>query len=153
MIVINLLPHMRTIYTGRTACFIALFCLGFFCFWKRCLHFHLNARNFPFLFFYFFFFKFRWNLNRDRISKEALQVPCPWRTSKKVLSLQKGIHYVNGGVIYKPERKVVDDNLINVRSLQSCCLKPEEIINKEIFYMDDTICFQPKGQDLQFFLY
>lgn len=36
-----------------------------------------------------------------------------------------------------------DENLINIPSLQSCYLKPEEIINKEIFYKDD----------LQYFLY
>lgn len=36
-----------------------------------------------------------------------------------------------------------DENFINVHYLQSCYLKPEEIINKEIFYKDD----------LQYFLY
>lgn len=63
------------------------------------------------------------------------------------------MHHVNAGVIYSPEGKVEDDNLINVPSLQSCYLKPEEIINKEVSYIDGTIHFQPEGQDLQFFLY
>lgn len=60
------------------------------------------------------------------------------------------MHHVNAAVIYRPEGKLEDDILINILSLESCYLKPDEIVNKEIFYMGDMIHFQPRDKVCNF---